>query len=204
MKRSPFKFLLKSLIICSVITGFLFSEFGNKYLWVQNLNQELKLAYGDTFKSSKKQAVEYVLSYVAPEYLEPQPYTRPTTMESLKRSKRSPVIYTDIPFYYDHTLAPKHMSASLVLNQIIQSSLLWTKSCGVRFIYKGQVNSDYVANEAILPDGIGVIRWADDLKSEIVAQANQGDKDAPAYGFVMDLNNTHFHNAKDKGFLITT
>lgn len=103
-----------------------------------------------------------------------------------------------IPFYYDHSNAPKDVSKEEALNLIRQASQKWTEACGITFEYKGDKFADYVNNKNVIDGTTGVIKWETQMDGAAIGEAHVGSSHGPAHGFVLALYSDFFaHNKSD-------
>lgn len=92
-----------------------------------------------------------------------------------------------IPFYYDHSNAPKGVSKEDALNILKGASQRWTDACGVDFEYKGDKLADYVNNKNVISGNTGIIKWETQMDGEAIGEAHVGTSRGPAPGFVLAL-----------------
>lgn len=120
-----------------------------------------------------------------------------------------PFVY-NVKYKYDHTDAPKGLSQEEMIKIITKASNMWEKSCGVKFVFDGNIHSDYIKDRNTT--GQGIIRWHNgELINEMtnkaaLGQATLGSKTGPATNFIMDLSNisfTHKYGTINKGTLQT-
>lgn len=107
-----------------------------------------------------------------------------------------------IPFYYDHSNAPKGVTKEEALAILQKSSQQWTDACGVTFEYKGDKLADYVNNKNVINGQTGIIKWETQLEGNAIGEAHVGSSRGPAPGFVLALYSDFF--AKNKNDLVNT
>lgn len=107
-----------------------------------------------------------------------------------------------IPFYYDHSNAPKGVSKEEALNILKRASQQWTDSCGITFDYKGDKLADYVNNKNVIGGSTGIIKWETQMEGSAIGEAHVGTSRGPAPGFVLALFSDFF--ARNKADLVNT
>lgn len=107
-----------------------------------------------------------------------------------------------IPFYYDHSNAPKGVSKEEALNILQKSSQQWTDACGVTFEYKGDKLADYVNNKNVISGNVGIIKWETQMEGSAIGEAHVGNYMGPAPGFVLALFSDFF--VRNKADLVNT
>ena len=105
--------------------------------------------------------------------------------------------YFQIPFYYDGSNAPEHISKEKALSYLKKVSAEWEAACGVTFVYKGDRLADYVKREHTLNEETGVVKWASTMDGDAIGEAHVGDENGPASGFVLSLSKEYFDDAKE-------
>lgn len=107
-----------------------------------------------------------------------------------------------IPFYYDHSNAPKGVSKEEALTILKKASQRWTDACGITFEYKGDKLADYVHNKNVISGNTGIIKWETQMDGAAIGEAHVGNDRGPAPGFVLALFTDFF--VDNKADLINT
>lgn len=107
-----------------------------------------------------------------------------------------------IPFYYDHSNAPKGVTKEEALGILKTASQQWTDSCGITFEYKGDRLADYVNNKNVIDGGTGIIKWETQMEGSAIGEAHVGNSRGHAPGFVLALFSDFF--ARNKADLVNT
>lgn len=135
-----------------------------------------------------------------PNPVKEQPISTPTPAVEVSNTSDFPLY--KIPFYYDHSNAPKGVSKEEALNILKKASQQWTDSCGITFDYKGDKLADYVNNKNVIGGSTGIIKWETQMEGSAIGEAHVGTSRGPAPGFVLALFSDFF--ARNKADLVNT
>jgi len=203
-----FKSIIKKLIITLsflilMVLCFFLTNIGDSYSLIhdyrQMVNTNIKNYYDETvFSINNKVRVTIGLKPLEKPTIVPETNNVSVSLEntppdtvSLPETTASSD-YFQIPFYYDGSNAPNHISKEKALSYLKKASSEWERACGVSFVYKGDRLADYINKENTIPGETGVVKWASEMDGDAIGEAHVGDESGPASGFVLSLSSEYF------------
>ena len=217
-----FKCLFFLFVLTIGVAWFMQADVGEDISMVKNIRQNLNqtiFGYIEEKRSEvvryvddkKQQVVKKVMDTVGyePEVAKPEvivvkknpPLDKVTNplpkadvaKENTKNTTSQEFAHLSIPFYYDHSDAPKNITKSQMLKIVEDVSQIWTEACNISFNYKGDRLTDYVDVNNTMKMREGLIKWGN-LPGRAVGQAHQGNSRSYAHGFILTLKPSYFAN----------
>lgn len=210
-----FKSIIKKIIltfsfIILMVLCFFLTNIGDSYSLIHDyrsmVKNNIKNYYDEiVFNINNKMRVTIGLNPLEKPVIVPVSETNNTTVDS-ENTSHEPVSTTEttispdyfqIPFYYDGSNAPSHISKEKALSYLKKASSVWERACGVTFVYKGDRLADYVNKENTLNEETGVVKWASEMDGDAIGEAHVGGESGPASGFVLSLSSEYFDDENE-------